>query len=50
MSKHYNFQKILFCEIAFDDDFHKIKTTSDRTSDNEIFDNGKIYKISNCFE
>jgi hypothetical protein len=49
MSKHYNFQKILFGEIAFDDYFHKIKT-SDRTSDNENFDNGKIYKISKCFE
>ena len=25
MSKHYNFQKILFGEITFDDCFHKSK-------------------------
>ena len=47
MSKHYNFQKILFGENSFDDDFNKIKTTPDRISDDDNFDYGKKYRISN---
>jgi hypothetical protein len=46
MSKLYSFQKILFGEMAFDDDFNKIKPTPDHISDDDDFNNGKIHKIS----
>ena len=42
MSKHYDLQKSLFGEIAFDDDFHKIKTTPCRMNDDDDFNNANI--------
>jgi hypothetical protein len=45
MSKHQDLQKVLFGEIVFDNDFHKIKNMHDDVNDDDDFDNGKIYKI-----
>jgi hypothetical protein len=45
MSKHQDLQKILFGEIVFDNDFHKIKKIHDDVKDDDDFNNGKIYKI-----
>ena len=47
MSKHCDFQKSLFGDIIFDDEYTKIKQTPDRISDDDDFDDCKIYKISN---
>jgi len=47
MSKHYDFQKLLFGQIVFDDDFNNIKKTPERFSDDDDFNTGKMYKISN---
>jgi hypothetical protein len=47
MSRHCDLQNTLFGGIVFDDDFHKIKRTSDRISDDDGFSNDKMYKISN---
>jgi len=47
MSQHYDLQKSLFGEIVLDDDFHKITRIPDCTSDDDDFNNAKVYKISN---
>jgi hypothetical protein len=44
MSKHQDLQKVLFGEIVFDNDFHKIKNIHDDVKDDD-FNNSKIYKI-----
>jgi hypothetical protein len=45
MSQHYHLQKSLFGEIVFDDGFHTIKTTHDRISDDDDFNDAKTDKI-----
>jgi hypothetical protein len=50
MSKHCDFQKSLFGDIIFDEEYTRIKQTPDRISDDDDFDDGKIYKISNVFK
>ena len=50
MSKQYNLQKILFGEIAFDNDFNKIKTKHCRIPDDDYFNNAKVYKMSNIIK
>jgi hypothetical protein len=40
MSKHYDFQKILFGEIVFDEAYSKIKQKLGRISDDDDFNNG----------
>ena len=45
ISKHQDLQKILFGEIVFDNDFHKIKKIHDDVKDDDDFNNGKIYKM-----
>ncbi len=36
---------MLFSEIVFDKDFHKIKKIHDDVKDDDDFNNGKIYKV-----
>jgi hypothetical protein len=38
---------MLFFDLAFDDDFHKIKTTPCRMNDDDDFNNANICKIIN---
>ncbi len=44
-SKHQNLQKILFGELVFDNDFHKIKKIHDDVQEDDDYNNGKIHKI-----
>jgi hypothetical protein len=41
------FKKSVFGDIIFDEEYTRIKQTPDRISDDDDFDDGKIYKISN---
>jgi hypothetical protein len=45
--KHYDFQKLLFGDIVFDEEHNKIKKKPDRISDDVDFNICKIYNISN---
>ena len=47
MSKHYDFQKLFFGEIVFDDEHDQIRQAPGRISDDDVFNNGKIYTVSN---
>ena len=45
MSKHQDFQKQLFGEFVFDNDFRKIKKIQEEVKENDDFNNAKTYKI-----
>jgi hypothetical protein len=47
MSKPFDFQKLLFGEIVFDEEYNEIQKKPDRISDDDNFNNCKINKISN---
>ena len=47
MSKNYDFQKILLGEIVFDEEYNTLQQPPSRISDDDDFNDGKIYKISN---
>jgi hypothetical protein len=49
MSKHQDLQKILFGEIVFDNDFHKIRKMHEDVKDDDDFDNGKYKRYNNRF-
>ena len=44
------FKKSVFGDIIFDEEYTRIKQTPDRISDDDDFDDGKIYKISNVIK
>ena len=45
MSKYHDLQKVLFGEIAFDDDFCNILKSQNDVKENDDLKNAKIYKI-----
>jgi len=45
LSKYHALQKVLFGEIVFDNDFHKIRKIQDDVKENDYFNDAKIYKI-----